>query len=282
MIDSHTKLFGIIGNPVAHSKSPLMHNGLFEHYGLNNRYLAFDVDSSQLRETVIGIRAFKIKGMNVTIPHKVKIMEYLDDISQEAREIGAVNTIVNDNGKLIGYNTDGDGYVRSLIEETNIKLPGKRVLIIGAGGAARAISYALAKNNIQAFIIANRNMKNAMEMVERLGKDSIVTAIHLDDMKAYLKDADVIINTTSIGMSPDIDQSPIDAEFIQSKHVVSDIIYNPLKTKLLKDAASKGAAIHSGLGMFIYQGAIAFEKWTGIAPNVKLMKEIVLHSLENK
>ena len=278
MINSETKLIGLIGDPISHSKSPIMHNTMLDKLGLNYRYLAFNVSANRLEQALDGIRALNIKGINVTIPHKVNVMKYLDDISEEAIKIGAVNTIVNQGGKLIGYNTDGEGYVRSLVEETGVSLKDKRIMLLGAGGAAKAIGYTLSMRNLGSIVIINRNLEKATELKAVIGKNVSTDSAGIDEINDYINNVDIIINTTSIGLYPNIEQSLINKELINPSHLVSDIIYNPLITKLLIDADNKGAMVHTGLGMFIYQGAIAFEKWTGVYPDTKFMRDTVIDS----
>ncbi|OEF99011.1 shikimate dehydrogenase [Vulcanibacillus modesticaldus] len=279
MINSETQLIALIGHPVIHSKSPQMHNVMFEKLGLNYRYIAFDVKKEQLEQAITGIKALNIRGLNVTIPHKVNVMRYLDEISSEAKEIGAVNTIVNQNGILIGYNTDGEGYVRSLIEETGVKLAGKMVLLLGAGGAARAIGVTLSKHSLKEIVIVNRDIEKAKELQRKLGKNIPSSVITTSQIKYFIDKIDIIINTTSVGMYPNTGESLIKQEWISSNHIISDIVYNPIVTQLILDGHQKGAKIHSGLGMFVYQGVIAFEKWTGITPDPRIMRETVLDLL---
>jgi len=282
MVNSETKLIGLLGHPVKHSKSPQMHNHMFRLMGLNNSYLAFDVEINDLAKAIAGIRGLQLKGCNVTIPHKVDVMKYLDEVSEEADQIGAVNTIVNDHGKLIGYNTDGEGYVRSLIEEAGIDPNGKSVLILGAGGAARAISYTFFQYGIKQLFIINRNRDKAEILKQKLDSTYKINICSVEDLKDLLDKVDIIVNTTSIGMHPNIGETLIKKEWIKASHLVSDIIYNPLETQLLKDAKEQGATTHSGLGMFVYQGVIAFEKWTGMSPDPTEMKKAVLEALEAK
>ncbi|WP_339063808.1 shikimate dehydrogenase [Tepidibacillus marianensis] len=207
--DSQTKLIGLIGHPVSHSRSPQMHNAMFKLMGLNYSYLAFDVVSEQVQQAIEAMRALKIRGLNVTIPHKVEVMKYLDQISEEAEQIGAVNTIVNQDGKLIGYNTDGEGYLRSLIEETGINLSGKRILLLGAGGAARAIGYTLSNQRIGQLHLVNRNENKAHTLKQDLEHYAEVKVFSIEQLEQAVKESDVLINTTSIGMSPNVDQSLI-------------------------------------------------------------------------
>lgn len=281
MINSEIELIGLIGNPVKHSKSPLMHNSMFDKLNLKYQYLAFNVMQNDLERAINGIKALNMKGANVTIPHKVEAMKFLDEISDEASQIGAVNTIVNHDGKLIGYNTDGEGYLKSLIGETAISLKGKKIMILGAGGAARAIAYTLSQQNIDSIIIINRNIEKAKDLKVIIESNTSTEIAEIADISKYIDNIDIIINTTSIGLYPNVDQTLIAKEWIKASHLVSDIIYNPLVTRLLADANEKGAMIHSGLGMFVYQGAIAFEKWTGIFPDTEFMRKTVIDSFKS-
>ncbi|MFT9487020.1 MAG: shikimate dehydrogenase [Tepidibacillus sp.] len=279
MVNSETGIIGLIGHPVAHSKSPQMHNASLRNLGLNDIYLAFDVKPENLKDAIQGMRALYFKGCNVTIPHKVNVIPFLDEISEEAARIGAVNTIVNKDGKLIGYNTDGEGYLRSLKEETGFQLQGKRIMILGAGGASRAISYTLSLQPIEGMVLVNRDLNKANALLNELKQTDYHKAITYHELPNEIELVDLIINTTSIGMYPNIKETLIKKEWIQPHHLVSDIVYNPLETKLLQDAKAQGAKIHSGLGMFIYQGVIAFEKWTGITPDPNIMRRVVLDSI---
>jgi shikimate dehydrogenase len=280
-LDSKTLFTGVFGFPVGHSMSPLMHNTAFAALELNYTYGAFEVEKGALKKAVEGIRALGFRGVNVTIPHKVEVMDYLDEIDEEARQIGAVNTIVNENGTLIGYNTDGQGYVRSLTEEWNTPLKGKKVVILGAGGAARGVAVSLAKSGVAEIIVANRSFDKAHELATHLSQwvgSRGVALEHLDQTKPL--DADLLINTTSVGMSPHVAHIPISPAVLHDQLMVSDLIYNPLYTELLTQAQQAGARVHNGLGMFIHQGALAFERWTGQAAPVSLMKEAVLQFLQ--
>lgn len=280
-VNSDTALFGVFGDPVRHSKSPVMMNRAFQTRKYNGVYAAFHVSSENLSQAVGGIRALGFRGINVTIPHKVEIMKELDHIDEAAQIIGAVNTIVNDNGQLIGYNTDGIGYVRSLKEETQLDLSGKNILIVGAGGAARGVVYALSQERPNKIWIANRTIDKAKLLALQFSNHADVEGISIDQIGDVIDKAQVLINHTPIGMSPHIDATPVSKELLHPQLVVSDLIYNPLKTRLLEDAESLGCTIHGGLGMFIYQGAYAFEYWTGLEAPVKEMREVVIHSLQN-
>ncbi|GAE31668.1 shikimate dehydrogenase [Alkalihalobacillus hemicellulosilyticus] len=275
-------IFGLLGHPVGHSMSPLIHNDAFISLGMEAEYHAFDVTPELLKEAVAGIRALGIIGCNVTVPHKVAVMKYLDEIDEQAQLIGAVNTIVNDNGRLIGYNTDGKGYVESLLELEPV-LSEKRVLIIGAGGAARGIVTALLGRGIASLTITNRTIEKAKPF-KKLAEtfDTRTVLMTREEAESKAKEFDVIINTTSVGMSPHIEQSPFSLENISDHVVVSDLIYNPIETALLKDARKRGAKTLNGVGMFVNQAALSFEQWTGQKPNREKMKQLVLKQLGGK
>lgn len=278
-LDSHTIMYGVFGDPIRHSKSPLMLNRAFAEAGINAAYAAFHIKPGQLKDAIAGIRALQFRGVNVTIPHKLEVMDYMDEIDEGARVIGAVNTIVNEDGRLIGYNTDGIGYVRSLKEETGIDLRGRSVLMIGAGGAARGVGYALAKEGASRIYIANRTKAKAIELAESMSSFCEASGIGLDEAGAAARGAALIVNNTSVGMHPQVDETPLDSVFIEPGAVVSDLVYNPRITRFLREAEARGAVIHSGLGMFVYQGAYAFEYWTGKPAPIAAMREIVEQSL---
>jgi shikimate dehydrogenase len=278
LMDSHTVLFGVIGDRIRHTKSPMMLNRAFREKGINGAYAAFHVTPSQLEQAIAGVRGLGIRGLNVTIPHKIEVMAFLDEISEGARAAGAVNTIVNDSGRLIGYNTDGIGYVRSLKEETEPNLAGKTIIVLGAGGAARGILWALAQEKPAAILVANRTESKAAELAASFSPDYRISSIPWNELREACSAADVVVNTTSVGMSPNVDALPIDASWLKPRSIASDLIYNPLKTAFLRQAEQLGCRIHGGLGMFIYQGAYAFEYWTGEPAPVQAMREAVLES----
>ncbi len=280
MITSKTMIVGLFGHPVHHSQSPLMHNTAFAEIGCDFAYAAFDVPPERLEDAVAGIRALGLRGVNVTIPHKVAILPFLDEIDPLAQRIGAVNTVVNEDGRLIGYNTDGMGYVRSLVEETGIDLTKQVVTMLGAGGAARAVACTLAEKGVKAIRIINRSREKAERLAEQLHPLVEARALEPHEFAAAVADATLLINTTSIGMYPHVDEMPIPGEWLHDKLVVSDLIYNPLETKLLRHARETGAVTHSGVGMFVNQGALAFELWTNREAPARLMRETVLRQLQ--
>lgn len=279
-VDSETRLFGVIGDPVLHSKSPVMMNQAFRKTGFNGVYTAFHVQPDDLGKAISGFRAVQVGGLNVTIPHKVEVMRYLDDVDESARMIGAVNTIVNKNGSLIGYNTDGIGYVRALKEENGFDPLAKTILLLGAGGAARGVAYALAKSGADSIYIANRTVDKAEQLASFLSPYTKTKGMGLNEIGNLMDDIDLIVNTTSAGMSPNEDEVPYTLTAVPPGLIVSDLIYNPMKTAFLKQASQLGAVVHGGLGMFIYQGAYAFEYWTRLKAPVQEMREAVLQSLK--
>ncbi|CAM3931688.1 shikimate dehydrogenase [Mesobacillus thioparans] len=272
------KLFGVIGDPIGHSMSPAMHNDLFDFYGIHAVYMPFHVSKDNLEAAVKGLKALGVSGFNVTIPHKTDIMAYLDQIDPLAEAIGAVNTVKNENGLLTGYNTDGPGFVKGL-EAMDADLDSRSALIIGAGGASRAIYFSMAQAGIQRIDLYNRTAGKAEELVSTCPFKVQSKALDRESAEKSLKDYQLIIQTTSIGMSPDTEHLPLSAENISQGAIVSDIIYNPLQTKFLQEASKKGAQIQNGVSMFVFQGALAFEKWTGIFPDIERMRANVLRNL---
>ncbi|TPG73494.1 shikimate dehydrogenase [Brevibacillus laterosporus] len=280
MLHSKTTMVGLFGRPVGHSLSPVMHNTAFEHNQLPYAYAAFQVDDHQIKEAVEAIRALGMRGVNVTIPHKIAVIPYLDKIDPLAERIGAVNTIVNEDGTLIGYNTDGTGYVRSLLEETGINLTEQVVTLLGAGGAARAVACTLVERGVKEIRIVNRSLERAEMLAMALGSQIPVRVYSFSQAEQAILDSTLLINTTSIGMYPHIHEMPVDKECLRADLIVSDLIYNPLETKLLQHAKAIGATHHSGVGMFINQGGLAYELWTGEAAPTDKMREIVLQHLQ--
>lgn len=276
------KLFGLLGHPVGHSMSPHIHNDAYRQLDLAHHYQSFDVPEQQLKAAVEGLKALGVAGFNVTIPHKVAIMDLVDEIDEEAKIIGAINTVVNKNGRLIGYNTDGEGYLQSLLTHTGERLKEMNVLVIGAGGAARAVLTVLDRYSVRTITITNRTLEKAEKLAAECVQNVKAETITLTQAEENLHDYQLIINTTSVGMSPNVEEMPISLENLRADAVVSDLIYNPVKTKLLLEAEKKGATAVSGIGMFVGQGALAFEKWLGIEPDRERMEQIVLQHLEGK
>ncbi|MBO1579202.1 MULTISPECIES: shikimate dehydrogenase [Bacillus] len=273
------QLYGVIGNPIGHSLSPLMHNDAFEDLNIDAHYHAFLVEEETLGEAVKGLKALGVSGFNVTTPHKVSIMKYLDGIDPLAKQIGAVNTVVHREGKLIGYNTDGIGYVRSLQSISKDPLYQKRILLLGAGGACRAIYFSLADAGVKVIDIANRTVEKANQLIAGCQAKITSHALSLEQATEEQGNYDIIIHTTTIGMHPHVQSTPMQIQSLKHGTIVSDIIYNPFETKLLRDAKAKGAIVQNGIDMFVYQGALAFEMWTGHMPNIERMKQLVMRKL---
>jgi shikimate dehydrogenase len=264
IIDQQKDLYGVVGYPLSHSLSPRMHNAAFLASGLNAVYLAFE--TRDIDGCLKGMKALGIKGMSVTLPHKSAVIPLLDEVDGLAKRIGAVNTIVNNNGRLIGYNTDALGALKSF--QDVVDLTGMKCLLIGAGGAARAIGFILKEEGVH-LTIANRSPERGTELATSLQSPFVP----LKDIRRI--DEDILIQTTPVGMYPHKDQCLIPEHLLTESMVVMDIIYNPPETRLLKIARKKGCRIINGLGMFIYQGAEQFRLWTGVNPPISAMKQSV-------
>ncbi|MFQ5455883.1 MAG: shikimate dehydrogenase [Nitrospirota bacterium] len=276
-ITGKTKIVGIFGHPVHHTFSPLMQNAAFNAAGLDYCYLPFDVKPENLKLALNAIPLLNIKGLNITIPHKEKVLSYLDEVTDEAKFIGAVNTIKTDGEKLTGHNTDGRGFTMAFQEEFSATVEGKRFLIIGAGGAAKAIAIQLAIEGARAIIIANRTFFTGRELAEHLLEhfpncDISIIRLKRKEISNVMEHIDVLINTTPVGMKPD-DPLLITDEMFNPDSVVCDIVYNPKETILLRRAKESGLKTMSGIGMLLHQGALAFEIWTGEKPPLSVMRE---------
>ena len=280
-ISGKTKLCCIIGNPVESSLSPVMHNAAFKELNLDFVYVAFTVRKNELRNAIAGARSLQVHGLNVTMPHKTSIMKHLDEIDPTAKFIGAINTVLNADGKLIGYITDGVGAIKAL-KENSVRLEGKKLLLLGAGGAAKAVAFHAAQE-VEELRILNRTAQKAKELAEALHKKSDKKAsgnsLSSEIIRKELEDTDILVNATSVGMHPNVNQRLVDSTWLRPDLCVMDIIYNPLETKLAKDAKSAGAKVISGIEMLVYQGAASFEIWTNHQAPVKAMKEAILNKL---
>lgn len=281
-ISGKTKLCGIIGDPVEHTMSPIIQNAAFRGVGLDYLYLPFKVKREELAKAIDGVRALNIRGLNVTIPHKVAILHFLDELDPLAEKIGAVNTVVNDDGVLRGYNTDATGFMQVLLGK-GVEPEGKSVVIVGAGGASRGISFILAERGANLTIL-NRTLSKAKECADSVSRifKRRVRALPLDseNLTKALEKADILVNATSVGMSPNIDETLVASNLLKPALTVVDAVYNPIKTRLLKEAEAVGARAIGGLDMLVWQGALAFEKWTGLKAPVELMRKEVIKALE--
>jgi shikimate dehydrogenase len=271
MIDGTTKIYGILGRPVAHSLSPAMHNGAFRHLGLNAVYVAFPV--ADLPQAVAGLRGLNISGASVTIPFKEEIIPLLDATDPQAARMGAVNTVVNRDGLLKGYNTDWLGAVAALKEKTAIA--GGHFLILGAGGASRAIVFGILEEGGR-ISLTDVDAGRAQALAKEFG----VEALAPDELPRC--PAKILINATPVGMAPKVDDMAINPELLSRFTLVMDIVYRPLQTRLLKEAAARGCQTIDGLQMLIHQGAAQFELWTGQQPPVEVMARAAYESLREK
>lgn len=279
-ISVDTKIYAVIGDPIAQSLSPQLHNGLLKATGVDGLYLPIGVKSEDLEKLVDGFRLLNFGGFNITKPHKMAIMKFLDRLDPLAEKIGAVNTVVYRDGEMVGYNTDGFGFIKSI--ETKIgDLPKERltILILGCGGAVKSVAMALADWGIAKVIIANRTVAKAEELAKQIndswpGKAQAI-GMASDGLKKAVDEAMVVVNGTSLGMADTVTQSPLPKELLKKELLVYDMIYSPPQTQLLKDARAVGAQIENGLEMLLYQGLLAFELWTGIFPDPAVGKKLL-------
>lgn len=267
-IDAQTRLYGVMGDPVSHSLSPVMHNAAFRYTGYNGVYVALPV--TDLPGAAAGIRALNIHGCSVTLPHKVAVMDVLDDVDPAARRIGAVNAIVNADGRLTGFNTDSPGAMAALCEKTPVAH--RRVAIIGAGGAARALAHGI-RGHGGRLVIVNRGVERGRRLAEALAGDFCPLA----DFTGV--GVDILVNTTPVGMVPAVERMPVGHACLRPGMTVMDIVYNPLETRLLRAARKAGCTVIDGVAMFVHQGACQFERWTGLKAPTQLMKKTVLAAL---
>ncbi len=277
-ISGRTKVAAIIGFPVEHTLSPVMHNAAFRSLGLDWIYVSFSVPPGSIREAVEGIRALGIAGVNVTVPHKEAIIPYLDSLSHEASLFGAVNTIKNEDGYLKGFNTDGEGFLMSM-REIGVEPEGLEVLIFGAGGAARAITGALALNGAKLIHIVNRTEEKAVFLTEHFSQHFSQTRFYhhpfrFQEIKEILPGIHMLINATTIGLKEE-DHLPVAFDRIKKDAIIADIVYKPSGTSLLSEAKKHGFKTLSGEGMLLYQGALSFEIWTGRKAPFSVMKEAI-------
>ncbi len=264
----------VLAYPAGHSLSPVMHNAAFKYLALNAHYEAIEVPPHKLAKTIENLRSEDVYGANVTIPHKLAVIPLLDNLTEEAKNVGAVNTIINNNGILTGHNTDATGFLRALKEDANFDPKGHKIIMLGAGGAARAILYALLTAQVRQVSIYNRTLSKADDLANdfcHLGEIQIVSK---DQLNQAVQQTTLLINTTSVGMEKlgvDPKESPLPKNTLPLKGLVCDIIYKPSKTLLLKDAKKAGLETQNGLPMLVYQGAEAFSSWVGQAAPVGIM-----------
>jgi len=283
VISGKTRVCGVIGDPIEHTLSPTIHNAAFNHLKLDFVFLAFRVKAADLENAVRGMRGLSIHGLNVTMPHKSTVINFLDEIDPAVKFLGSANTILNKEGKLSGFNTDGLGALKAL-RENGTEVSEKKVLLLGAGGAAKATAFALAKE-AGALCILNRAAEKAAVLADALnrafGKEVVGGALSPSAVQKNLQDADILVNATSVGMHPNINQSLVAPQSLKPNLTVMDIVYNPVETKLAKDAKAAGAKVISGVEMLIYQGAASFEIWTNHSAPIEVMKKAALTKLSS-
>ena len=279
-IKATTKIYGIFGHPVSHSLSPVMHNSAFSALGLDCVYVAFDISPEEIGKAAQSVRTLGIKGINITIPHKESIIPHLDEIAPDAELMGAVNTVRNDDGKLTGYNTDVGGFLRAVEEDLGINPGGSSVLLMGAGGAARAVMSAFCMNGAGRICVANRTYDKALKLASEFGKQFKkikIEPVALDDIrviKARLAESDILVNSTSAGMEGKTAMD-LPLEALKENAAVYDLVYKPRETPLVTEARRLGHRASGGLGMLLYQGALSFEIWTGREAPVDVMRKAI-------
>ncbi len=280
-ITGKTRVCGVIGDPIEHTLSPIIHNAAFNALNLDYAFLAFKVKLNAVENAVNGMRALNLRGLNVTMPHKSTVLKYLDRTDLSAQIINSVNTILNKDSKLFGFNTDGVGALKAL-RENGVEPKGRKVLLLGAGGAARAIAYTMAKEADELAVL-NRTVKQAQGLARLLEKTAnkkiVAGSLSPKEIQQNLQDSDILINATSIGMKPKADESLVNPKLLRPDLSVMDIVYNPLETKLVNEAKAAGAKVVSGVEMLIYQGAASFELWTGKSAPVEVMRQAALNYL---
>jgi len=280
-ISGKTKIIGLIGENIENSLSPLFHNQIILKHSLNFCYLPFQVAETDLVEAIQGIRALNIRGVNITFPYKEKVIEFLDELEESARRIGAVNTIVNNKGNLSGYNTDVIGFKKSLQDKGKFVIKEKNAVVLGAGGAARGVIYTLLEEGIEEISIFNRTLEKAEKIKQDFSpffpRSSInIFSFEQDNIKDKIKEANLLVNATSIGMAPQVGNTPLpDEKLFHPNLLVYDLIYHPTKTFFLKQAERAGAKILNGVPMLVYQGIESLYLWTGFRLEEKEVLEII-------
>lgn len=281
-IDGSTRLVGIIGNPLSHSLSPTIHNAAFDYLGLNWCYVPLPVEEGRLDIALEGIKALRYAGVNVTMPYKTDVLPLLDEVAMFAESVGAVNTILVDKGKLIGYNTDGRGFYTSLVRDVGYEVKGKRVLVLGAGGASRSVTVSLALAGCASIVIVNRSPDKSRQLAEiilRSAPDIDVKWLSPDDnYDIVVAESDLIINATPLTTFNGSLRVPV--SLLNKNHLVCDLNYSLYQPPLLQEAEARGAEVMDGKGMLLYQAAAAFEIWTGLEAPVEVMRVALLRALE--
>jgi len=272
-ITAATGLVALLGHPVRHSRSPQIHNAAFQAQGEDLVYLAFDVPPDHLREAVAGLRALDFVGANLTIPHKEAVVPLVDRLDSQAQQIGAVNTLVNEGGVIVGHNTDAAGFLAALEREWGRGPAGARCLLLGAGGAARAVAVALLGAGIEELLIHNRTRQRAEALCGSLGTGAGCRTIDAAELKAAAARCDLVVNATSVGLGHGVKESPLSVDMVEGRHVVVDLVYGPEATALVRAARQRGALAIDGREMLVQQAARSYQLWTGRTAPVDLMRD---------
>ena len=280
-INGSTVLVGVIGNPVKHSLSPVILNAAFREAKINWVYTAFETPEEKLADAIGGIRALGIAGLSVTMPHKAKVCSLLDEISDSAKSLGAVNCIVNDAGNLKGHNTDGDGFLDAVKHDAGLDVAGKKILVIGSGGSARSIIYSLGKAEAREIAVINRTKNKALDALELAG--SVGRYVEENEISKVVSEADLVINATPVGMSDTEGTSsfPLEPNLLTKGQLAVDLIYHPISTPWMEELRDREVEVHGGLSMLIFQAAKAFKLWTGKDAPVEAMRKAALDEIEN-
>lgn len=284
-VNGKTQLYGVLGNPIEHTKSPFIHNTLFKKFGVNGVYLPVLVETGKLEQVMNGLKGINFLGFNVTVPYKKDVINYLDEVSAEGMLMGAINTVKKQNGRFIGSNTDAEGFVRDFCDGFGTTFKGKRVMLLGAGGTSRAIAVRLAMEGIEHLTIVNRTEANAKSISNLVNGNfgNLVSTMlpEKDKLDKAIENSQIVINTTPAGMSTYLDSTPFDIDFnFNGTQLVYDVLYVPKKTRFLIQAENAGCKIRNGFGMLINQGVSSFEIWTGIQVERKETNEL-LKIIEN-
>jgi shikimate dehydrogenase len=281
-IDGNTRLVGIIGNPLEHSLSPIIHNAAFDYLGLNWCYVPLPVQEGRLSKAIEGIKALNFTGVNVTMPFKTEVISILDEVAMFAESVGAVNTIFIDKGKLIGYNTDGRGFYTALMRDLDYEVNGRKILVLGAGGASRSVTVSLALAGCQSIVIVNRSPERSRQLADIILKSAPdITVTWLSPEENYdivVAESDVIINATPLTTFNGTLRVPV--SLLNKNQLVCDLNYSLYQPPLLQEAEARGAQVMDGKGMLLYQAAAAFEIWTGLEAPVEVMRVALLRALE--
>jgi len=283
MISAKSRLCAVIGDPVEHSMSPQIHNSAFQASEIDMVYVAFHVKRGDVGRALEGIRSLGIRGLSVTIPHKVDLIPYLDEIDELSSHVGSINTVVNEGDRLIGYSTDGPGAMRALAA-ADVATAGRSVLLLGSGGAARAVAFSLATSAVPPQLAVLGVEEDELELLgsdlaEKTPVNPTTQRFSSETLRDAMSHADVVIQATPIGMTPKVDATLVPSDLIQEGQVVFDIVYTPLATRLIQEAKAAGAVTVAGLGMFVHQAAVQFELWTGRDAPIELMTETVRTAL---